>query len=67
MVYLTMLLISQILYFRMKRLRVKNKFEIKVFYYVTNICKNKQCKINIKITPTCFGVNTASSGSLQLC
>jgi len=24
-------------------------------------------KINTKIIPTCFGVNTQSSGSLQLC
>jgi len=29
-------------------------------------CTNKQCKINIKITATCFGVNTPSSGSLQV-
>ena len=36
-------------------------------YYYTNTCKNKLCKINIKIIPTCFGVNTPSSGSLQLC
>ena len=32
----------------------------------TNICKIKWCKIYIKIAPTCFGVNTPSSGSLQL-
>jgi hypothetical protein len=35
-------------------------------YYYTNIRTNKECKINIKITPTCFGVNTSSSGSLQV-
>ena len=34
-------------------------------YYYTNICTNKQCKININITQTCFVVNTPSSGSLQ--
>jgi hypothetical protein len=33
----------------------------------TNICKNKYCKINIKITLTCFGVNAPSLGSLHLC
>ena len=43
-------------------------------YYYTNICTNKQCKImkceqkcenyckiNTKITPTCFGVKTGYS------
>jgi hypothetical protein len=33
-------------------------------YCYTSICT---CKININITPTYFGVNTASSGTLQLC
>jgi len=28
------------------------------FYYYTNICTNKWCKTNGKITATCFGVNT---------
>jgi len=37
-----------------------------IFYYYTNICINKWCKINIKITPTCFDVNTSSSGGLQV-
>jgi len=32
----------------------------------TNICTNKYCKF-ILITPTCFGVNIPSLGSLQLC
>ena len=32
---------------------------IKVFYYYA--------QINIKIIATCFGVNTPSSGSLELC
>jgi hypothetical protein len=35
-------------------------------YYYTKLCTNKLCKINIKIIPTCFGVNTPSSGSLQV-
>jgi hypothetical protein len=35
-------------------------------YFYNNICTNKQCKINIKITATYFGVNTLSSGSLQV-
>ena len=30
------------------------------------MCKNKWCKVSIKITPTCFGVNKLSSGSLQV-
>ena len=38
---------------------------INVCYY-TNICTNNRCKINIKITSTYFGVNTPSSGSLQV-
>jgi len=36
------------------------------FYYYTNICTNKRCKINIKITPICLGVNTLSSGGLEV-
>ena len=38
-------------------------------YSYTNICTNKWCniKINIRITPTCFAVNTPFSDSLQLC
>ena len=35
-------------------------------YYYTNICTNKWCKIYIKATATCFGVNTPSSGNLQV-
>ena len=65
MVYLTMLLMSQIVCFRIKRSQVKNKFEINVYCH-TNISPNKRCKINIKITPTFFGVNTPSSGNLQV-
>jgi len=32
----------------------------------TNICQISTVNLN-KITPTCFGVNTQPSGSLQLC
>ena len=37
------------------------------YYYNTNIYINKWCKIDIKITLTCFSVNTPSSRSLKSC
>ena len=45
-----------------------NNFNISLLniYYFTSICTNKYYKINTEFTPTCFGVNTPSSGSLQI-
>ena len=39
---------------------------INVYYHDTNKCTCKWFKINTKIAPTCFGVLTPSSGSLQI-
>jgi len=35
-------------------------------YYIPTLAQTYSVKVNIKITPTCFGVNTPSSGSLQV-
>ena len=38
-----------------------------LMFIVAIYAQNSIVKINIKITPTCFDINTPSSGNLQLC
>ena len=35
-------------------------------FIVATYAQKRIVKINIKITPTCFGINTPFSGSLQI-
>ena len=38
-----------------------------LMFIIPTYAQTISVKMNIKITPTCFGVNTLSSGSLRLC
>jgi hypothetical protein len=69
MLHLTMLLISQIVYFRMKEITSEKKLKL-MFIIIIIIPTDAQIsslKLILKLLPICFGVNTPSSGNLQLC